>query len=215
MVSCKGPQQYLRDCYRTAIWIGYFLITALSWPDYGPSDGAWSVSWHSRSVADVSFQWLLKDANIRSVRPWNLSGWTTSPLVYADEHHVYLEEISISQWITSINALYRVSRKSSAPLPSRCARLLTEILISNDRKHNSGGQTVITDFPKENQGVRPVLINSNSLRNVLMTIDEERGTTICRQVCLAERIGIEKDPSRADGHTQARYLRAISDQNWL
>jgi hypothetical protein len=47
-------------------------------------------------------------------------------------------------------------------------------------------------FPKEKQGVRQALINSDSLRNPLMTIDGERGTNICCQVFLADRIGIEK-----------------------
>jgi hypothetical protein len=51
---------------------------------------------------------------------------------------------------------------------------------------------VITDFPKENQGVREALINSENLGNTFVTIDGERGTQICRQVFLAERLGIEK-----------------------
>jgi hypothetical protein len=64
--------------------------------------------------------------------------------------------------------------------PSRCDRCLTSILISSNIKHNSGRETVTTDFPKENQGVRQALINSDSLRNPLVTIDGERGTEICR-----------------------------------
>jgi hypothetical protein len=53
---------------------------------------------------------------------------------------------------------------------------------------------VITDFPRENQEVRQALINWDSLRNPLLTIDEERGTKICHEGFLAERMGIEKDP---------------------
>jgi hypothetical protein len=71
----------------------------------------------------------------------------------------------------------------------------------------------MTDCPKENQGARQTLTNSDSLRNPLATIDGERGAKICRQVFLAERIGIEKDPSRADEHTRRRCVRAVSDQN--
>jgi hypothetical protein len=59
---------------------------------------------------------------------------------------------------------------------------------------------MITDFPKENQGVRQALITSDSLQNPLVTADGERGTKICSQVFLAEGMGIEKDPSRADEH---------------
>jgi hypothetical protein len=44
-------------------------------------------------------------------------------------------------------------------------------------------------------------------------IDGERGTKICRQVLLAERMGIEKNPLKADEHTQGRCLWAVSDQN--
>jgi uncharacterized protein YwgA len=44
-------------------------------------------------------------------------------------------------------------------------------------------------------------------------INGERRTKICRQVFLAKRMGIEKDPSAADEHTRGRYLRAVSDQN--
>jgi hypothetical protein len=70
---------------------------------------------------------------------------------------------------------------------------------------------VITDFPKENQGVRQALINSDSLRKPLVTIDGKRGTMICRQVFMAERMGIAEEPSRADEHTPGRCLRAVSD----
>jgi hypothetical protein len=72
---------------------------------------------------------------------------------------------------------------------------------------------MITDFPKENEGVRQALINSVGLRNPLVTIEGERGTKLCRQVFLAERMGIEKDPSGADEHTRERNLRAVSDHN--
>jgi hypothetical protein len=72
---------------------------------------------------------------------------------------------------------------------------------------------VKADFPKENQGVRQTLINSYSLRNPSVGIDGERGTKICRQVLLAERMGIEKDPLKADGHHRERCLWAVSDQN--
>jgi hypothetical protein len=51
---------------------------------------------------------------------------------------------------------------------------------------------VITDFPKENQGVRQALINSDSFRNLLVTIDGESGTKIFRQVFMGERMGFEK-----------------------
>jgi hypothetical protein len=50
----------------------------------------------------------------------------------------------------------------------------------------------MTDFPKENQGVRQVLINSENLQNPLVTIDGERGTKTRRHVFLAERMRIEK-----------------------
>jgi hypothetical protein len=49
-----------------------------------------------------------------------------------------------------------------------------------------------TDFLKGNQGVRRSWVNSNYLRNPLVTIDGERGTKICHQVFLPERMGIEK-----------------------
>jgi hypothetical protein len=48
-----------------------------------------------------------------------------------------------------------------------------------------------------------------------MSIDGERGAKICRQVFLAEMMGIEKNPSGADEYTQGRCLRAASDQIWL
>jgi hypothetical protein len=48
-----------------------------------------------------------------------------------------------------------------------------------------------------------------------VTIDGERRTKIYRQVFLAERMGIEKDPSGADEHTPTRCLRDISDQNLI
>jgi hypothetical protein len=57
---------------------------------------------------------------------------------------------------------------------------------------------VITDFPKENQGVRQVLINSDSLPNPLVTTDGERRRKICRQLFPAERMEIEKNPSGAE-----------------
>jgi hypothetical protein len=72
---------------------------------------------------------------------------------------------------------------------------------------------VRTDFPKENQRVRQTLISSDSLRNPFMVIDGESGTKIYRHVFLAERIGIERNPSGADEHTRKRCLRAVSDQN--
>jgi hypothetical protein len=72
---------------------------------------------------------------------------------------------------------------------------------------------VITDFPKENQGMRQVLVNSDSLQNPLTTRDGETGTTIRRPVFLAERMGIEKDPLGIDAHPRGRYLRAVSDHN--
>jgi hypothetical protein len=52
---------------------------------------------------------------------------------------------------------------------------------------------VTTDFPKENQGVRQTLINSDILRNQFVTIGGERAAKTCRQVFLAERVGIEKE----------------------
>jgi hypothetical protein len=82
--------------------------------------------------------------------------------------------------------------ESPRPLPSRCARLFTEILISSNIKRNSGKQTVITDFPKENYGVMQALINSDSLRSPLVTIDGEKGTKICPSVFRAEKMGIKK-----------------------
>jgi hypothetical protein len=72
---------------------------------------------------------------------------------------------------------------------------------------------VTTDFPKENQGVIQALINPDSLRNPLVTIDGEKGIKIRRQVFVAERMGIEKDSSEADEHTRGRCLLAVSDQN--
>jgi hypothetical protein len=72
---------------------------------------------------------------------------------------------------------------------------------------------VITDFPKENQGMRQVLINSESLRNPLVVTDGERGTKICGPIFLAERMGIERDPSGADHHTRGQYRLVVSDQN--
>jgi hypothetical protein len=72
---------------------------------------------------------------------------------------------------------------------------------------------MIPDFPKENRRVRQVLINSDSLRNALVATDGKRGTKICRQVSLAERMGIEKDTSRTDERTRERSIRAVSDQN--
>jgi hypothetical protein len=36
---------------------------------------------------------------------------------------------------------------------------------------------VVADFPKENDGVRQALINSDSLRDPLVTIDGEAGNT--------------------------------------
>jgi hypothetical protein len=71
---------------------------------------------------------------------------------------------------------------------------------------------VITDFPKGNQGGRQAVINSDSLQNAFVMIDGERGTKICRQVFLAESMGIEKDPSETDKHARGRCLRAVSDQ---
>jgi hypothetical protein len=69
------------------------------------------------------------------------------------------------------------------------------------------------DFPKENQGVRQVLISSGSLTNPVMTIDGERGTEICRQIFPAERMKIEKDPSGPDERTWGQCPRPVSDQN--
>jgi hypothetical protein len=71
----------------------------------------------------------------------------------------------------------------------------------------------MTSFPKEDQEVRQALVNSDSLRNSLVTIDGERETKICHHVFRAEGMRIEKDPSGADEHTQGRCLRAVSDQN--
>jgi hypothetical protein len=71
----------------------------------------------------------------------------------------------------------------------------------------------MTDFPKENEWLRQTLINSDGLRNSFVTIEGERGTIICCQVFLDERMEIEKDPSGADGNTRKRYIRAVSDQN--
>jgi hypothetical protein len=50
----------------------------------------------------------------------------------------------------------------------------------------------MTDFPKDNQGVRQALINSDRLLNPLVTMDGKRETKICRQAFLVERMGIEK-----------------------
>jgi hypothetical protein len=58
------------------------------------------------------------------------------------------------------------------------------------------------DFPKENQRVRKALINSESLRNPLVTRNGERGTKICRQVFMVERMAIENDSSGANEHTR-------------
>jgi hypothetical protein len=74
---------------------------------------------------------------------------------------------------------------------------------------------VITDFPKENEGVREGLVNSDSLRDPLVTIDGERRAKIYRQVFLAERMGIENDPSGADEHTRGQCLWAVLDQNLI
>jgi hypothetical protein len=73
----------------------------------------------------------------------------------------------------------------------------------------------MTDFLKENQGVRQTLINSDSLRNPFMTIDREREIKICRQLLLAERTEIEKDPSGADAHTRGQCLLVVSNQNLI
>jgi hypothetical protein len=70
-------------------------------------------------------------------------------------------------------------------------------------------------FPEKNQGARQALLNSDSLLNPFVMIDEARGTKICYQVFLAERMGIDKHPSGADKHTLARCLRAVSDQNMV
>jgi hypothetical protein len=83
----------------------------------------------------------------------------------------------------------------------------------NNIKHQYERETVITDVPKEKQGVRQALINSDSLRNPLVTTDGERGIKFCCQVFLAEKMGIEKDPSGTNGHTRGRCLSAVSDQN--
>jgi hypothetical protein len=72
---------------------------------------------------------------------------------------------------------------------------------------------VITDFPKDNQGVRQALINSGSLRDPLVTIDGERGVKICCSVFLAARMRIEKTPSKTDEHTPGRCPRVVSYQN--
>jgi hypothetical protein len=74
---------------------------------------------------------------------------------------------------------------------------------------------VITYFPKENQGVRQTLVNLNILRNAFVTIDRERGTKVFRQVCLVDRMGLEKDSSGADEQTREPCARAVSDQNLI
>jgi hypothetical protein len=103
--------------------------------------------------------------------------------------------------------------ESPCPPPISIRSTSHRILTSSNIKSNSGRETVITDFRKENQGLRPDLINSDRLRNPLVTIDGETGTKIFRQLFLAERMGTKKDPSGVDEHTRGRCLWAVSDQN--
>jgi hypothetical protein len=51
---------------------------------------------------------------------------------------------------------------------------------------------VTTDFPNENQELRRALINSDSFRNPLVTMDGETGTKICHQVFWRKGWGPEK-----------------------
>jgi transposase len=53
-----------------------------------------------------------------------------------------------------------------------------------------------TDFAKENQVAKQILINSDSLLNPLVTIDGERGTKIYCQVFWLKGWGLKKIPQR-------------------
>jgi hypothetical protein len=72
---------------------------------------------------------------------------------------------------------------------------------------------VITDFQKQNHGIKRAVPHLMRLGTPASAISEQRGTKIHHQIFLDEKMKHRTGPSEIDGHTWQRLLQAFSDQS--